>query len=159
MGCRLSRIVFGVMSPASNGESSLPNLRRAGEPWSDDEDESLVQELRDGLALDDIAEIHGRTAGAIRSRASCMVPDDKQHPTSRKARIDFLREQLAVGDYDWRTPLRSRASRSAWSPAEDDQLRRGWKTRTRLVELTETTRRSEVMVVRRLLQLGLAVDL
>jgi hypothetical protein len=147
------------MSSAGKDENDLPNLRRAGGAWSDDEDEALVQELRDGLDLDDIAEIHGRTIGAIRSRVNCMVPDDEQHPTSGKARIDFLREQLAAGDYDWRTPLHSRTRRLAWSPAEDDQLRKGWETRTPLVELADAMRRSEPMLLRRLLQLGLAADL
>jgi hypothetical protein len=147
------------MSAALDDEAAPSNLRRAWGPWSDDEDEALVQELRDGLELDGIAEIHGRSIGAIRARVNRMVPDDEQHPTKRKARIEFLREQLRAGDYDWRTPLHSRTSPLAWSLAEDDQLRGAWKSRTRLVELADTMRRSEPMLVRRLVQLGLAADL
>jgi hypothetical protein len=138
---------------------TTPNLRRGGEPWSHDEDRALVQELRDGLTLEDIAEMHGRTMGAIRSRASCMVPDDEQHPTSRKARIEWLREQLADGDYDWQTPLHARTKPYSWNVAEDDQLRNGWENGTPLVELADALRRSEPMLVRRLLQLQLAGQL
>lgn len=147
------------MSSAANDETALPNLRRAGGPWTDDEDEALVQQLRDGLDLEDISEIHGRTMGAIRSRVNSMVPDGEQYPTSRKARIEFLRKQLAAGDYDWRTPLQSPTRRLAWSPTEDDRLREGWETRTRLVELADAMRRSEAMLVRRLLHLEVAGDL
>ena len=73
-----------------------------------------MQELRDGQDLDHIAEIHGRTLGAIQARVNGMVPEGEDLPTSRKARIAWLREQLAEGSYDWQTPLEARSSKYAW---------------------------------------------
>jgi hypothetical protein len=136
-----------------------PNLRNAGGAWSDDEDETLVQELRDGLDLADIAELHGRSVGAVRSRASLMVPNDEDRPRSQKARVESLREYLAAGEHDWRTPLHVRTKRFAWTPEEERLIREAWEGRTPLVELADALRRSEPMLVRRLRELGLARDL
>lgn len=39
-----------------------------GDPWLEEEDQTLIEELADGLRIPDIAERHSRTDGAIRSR-------------------------------------------------------------------------------------------
>lgn len=147
------------MSPDVHDEVPSPNLRNAGVAWSDDEDEALVQELRDGLDLAGIAEIHGRSVGAVRSRASFMVSHDEDRPVSQKARVELLREHLAAGEYDWRSPLHAATKSVPWTPEEDQVIRAGWEDSTRLVELADALRRSEPMLVRRLLELGLAQDL
>ncbi len=41
---------------------------RQGEPWSETEDDQLIEEFKAGLKIPDIAEKHGRSNGAIRSR-------------------------------------------------------------------------------------------
>ncbi|RUA06040.1 MAG: hypothetical protein DSY88_00165 [Candidatus Poseidoniales archaeon] len=41
---------------------------RSGAPWSDEEDAALIEELANGLAIPVIADLHGRTEGAIKSR-------------------------------------------------------------------------------------------
>lgn len=40
----------------------------AGKPWSEDEDRRVVAEFDSGTTVKKIAELHGRTSGAIRSR-------------------------------------------------------------------------------------------
>ena len=147
------------MERASDEAATTSDLRNVGTPWSDTENAALVQELRDGHDLDDIAEIHGRTLGAIQARINSMVPDEEDLPTSRQARIAWLREQLTAGEYDWQTPLQARTSKYAWRAAEDDQLRKGWELATPLTELSGDLLRSEPMLVRRFIQLRIAKSL
>jgi len=49
-------------------DASQKHLRRAGQSWSEQEDEQLRQEFSRGINLQIITEIHCRTQGAIASR-------------------------------------------------------------------------------------------
>jgi ATP-dependent DNA helicase RecQ len=40
----------------------------AGAPWTEDEDRQLDEEYNSGMKISEIANIHDRTNGAIRSR-------------------------------------------------------------------------------------------
>ncbi len=44
------------------------NKRNAGASWTEEEDNSLIEEFEAGMKLSEIAKLHGRTNGAIRSR-------------------------------------------------------------------------------------------
>jgi hypothetical protein len=55
--------LFDVVIPPVQG---LPG--RHGAPWPEEENEALIEELANGLGVPDIAELHDRTEGAIRSR-------------------------------------------------------------------------------------------
>ena len=53
--------------------SSTPNHihnrpERAGSAWTDEEDARIKQEFVEGVSIKDIASLHNRTTGAIRSR-------------------------------------------------------------------------------------------
>ncbi|MGI4894308.1 MAG: hypothetical protein ACRYF3_04240 [Janthinobacterium lividum] len=110
--------------------------------WTPAEENQLAQELRDGLTVEDIADAHSRTVGAILARAAKMVPIDVES-SGRDARVEWLREELLANPaYDWndavsaartrrRDTARVRAPRTGrhWSKDEDaqilDTLRRG----------------------------------
>ena len=51
---------------SSSTTSAVP--ARAGESWTEDENDLLVEEVRAGANVEDIAQMHGRSDGAIRSR-------------------------------------------------------------------------------------------
>lgn len=135
-----------------------PNLAKAGERWTGQDHEALVRDLAADITLDEVAEAHGRTVGAMRTRASLLVPVGVDFPTGAKARTEWLRARLSEGDYDWETPL-SRAmtaSQSFCSPADDRELRQAWETCTPLPDLSQRFRASETLIVRQLILLGLA---
>lgn len=46
--------------------ASLP--KKAGRPWSEEEDSVLVERFEAGMGFAELANLHGRTDGAIRSR-------------------------------------------------------------------------------------------
>jgi hypothetical protein len=47
----------------------LKNLpKRAGKPWSENESSLLSKRLEDGIEISEIASLHKRTTGSIRSR-------------------------------------------------------------------------------------------
>src|ERR1700757_3021353 len=50
-----------------------PPMRRAGEIWTDEEHRQLVEWLREGVALDQIAEWLGRGVAAVRARMRMLV--------------------------------------------------------------------------------------
>ena len=49
-----------------NRQKELPG--RVGKSWSDGEDKSLIAEFDSGRSIDDLAQRHKRTRGAIRAR-------------------------------------------------------------------------------------------
>ena len=52
--------------PSSSRKKSLP--RNAGKPWTDIEEEKLLDEFDSGMTTSAIAKEHGRSRGAIESR-------------------------------------------------------------------------------------------
>ena len=48
---------------------------RRGSRWSEQEESQLRQEIESGVALEEVAKIHGRTSGAIQERASRLGLD------------------------------------------------------------------------------------
>ena len=46
--------------------ATLPG--KAGNPWSDEEDQVLVERFEGGMTFAELSKEHGRTAGAIKSR-------------------------------------------------------------------------------------------
>jgi len=58
-------------------------LSHLGERWSAAEYEQLVEEIRSGLTVDEIARTHGRPAGGITSACNRLLPTEQQ-PSSRQ---------------------------------------------------------------------------
>ncbi|WP_380162699.1 hypothetical protein [Kineococcus sp. R86509] len=139
--------------------------------WTRDEETRLVQELRDGLTVDDIATAHQRTALAILARASRMTPDElpaddaqaQTGPLTRAQRTEWLREQLHTNPaYDWAAHLgetrrrryaevRSLAPRTGaiWTADEDAQVLAATAAGVSNVELAAQLQRSAKSTARR----------
>lgn len=49
-------------------QQSKTTRDRAGELWTDSEDQMLIQRFRSGLSCEEIADVHGRTEVAILTR-------------------------------------------------------------------------------------------
>ncbi|MFI6626453.1 TnsA endonuclease N-terminal domain-containing protein [Streptomyces sp. NPDC050528] len=82
---------------------------RQGRAWSEAEDARLVDGVREGLTLQDLAERHGRSTGAIRARVIRLVP--QPGPADDEA-LEWLRTQLAVDPaYSWQNVLDERRRR------------------------------------------------
>jgi hypothetical protein len=55
--------------PGKSCQRKNPRAARgAGKPWDGEEDESLVADFESGTAIAELAQMHQRTEGAIRSR-------------------------------------------------------------------------------------------
>ena len=86
--------------PAIEGE----RVARAGARWTREEEEQLVVEVRGGTDLAEIAGLHGRTRGGIKSRLVRMIPDGEDVPDSEQ--LAWITARLR-GDpgFDWRAQL------------------------------------------------------
>jgi hypothetical protein len=150
--------------------------RHAGEVWSYSEQKQLVEGIRGGLIWEDIALQHGRSLGAVRSRASLMLPlpemsnldHDKDAPGATGAarpQADSVRELLAADpDYDWLTPTqqRLRQARPAsrlWTPQDETDLAAAWRQSTPLPELAARYSVGEYAIIRHLIGQRLATTL
>jgi len=67
-------------------QKNLPG--RVGKSWSDSEDKSLIAEFEGGRSIDDLAQRHKRTRGAIRARLIRLgkIKPDYLMRTPRKQR-------------------------------------------------------------------------
>jgi hypothetical protein len=58
-----------VLEKAERFERRKKNMPpKTGEPWSEDEDRTLLTQFDSGAALQEIAALHERTMGAVRAR-------------------------------------------------------------------------------------------
>ncbi|GGV12507.1 hypothetical protein GCM10010260_59040 [Streptomyces filipinensis] len=73
---------------------------RRGCAWSEEEDAQLVEGVREGLALSELAERHGRTTGGVHARLDRFV---LQSGSAVDDPLDWLRSRLAADPgYAWR---------------------------------------------------------
>ena len=104
---------------SSSTTSAIP--ARAGESWTEDENDLLVEEVRAGANVEDIAQMHGRSEGAIRSRLKKvnLVTHDSEivHLFFEGWTID----ELAGTFGDDSTALRERFIRSGINPNKPDE--------------------------------------
>ncbi|MGH7746289.1 MAG: hypothetical protein ACREQ5_16245, partial [Candidatus Dormibacteria bacterium] len=137
-----------------------PAPRRAMEKWSESEYGQLIEMLRDGLPLDDIASRLGRGVDAVASRCERLLPPDGRVPRGEADLV--LRAYLAGNpDYDWRAGLRAESGRRGqfyWDCTADTVLRDGWERTRPLAELVAAAGASELEVAARLVELGIAVS-
>ncbi|MFD9965029.1 hypothetical protein [Amycolatopsis sp. NPDC058986] len=133
-------------------------VRRAGEIWTEEDNQLLIEGLRTGLQLEEIAARLRRGTAAVGSHCRQLMPPGERRTAA--AAEQWLRAQLADDpDFDWRAQLRAAAERTGsfyWDTAADDTVRSGWEQRRPLAELVAATGASELEVARRTLQLGLA---
>lgn len=131
--------------------------------WTPEEETRLVQELRDGLTIEDIATAHQRTPTAVLARTSRLAPEDLDLRT-RAERTKWLREQLLANpDYDWLAPLtatrrrqqqetRAKAPRNGavWTTAEDEQALTAAAAGVSIRDLAAQLQRSTKSTARRI---------
>lgn len=102
-------------TPAGAQHAVMP-LSRLGEKWSTKEYAQLVEEIRSGLTVDEIAQAHGRPASGITAACNRLLPAE-QRPSSRQhapaALSRYLHEHPDVPLTIRPTPKR-RPRRSPW---------------------------------------------
>ena len=82
------------------------DARRVGEKWSEPEYGRLIESLRNGLPLEDIAERLRRDVDAVASRCQRLLPPGYR---VRRREADLVLRTYLANDpvYDWRAGLRS----------------------------------------------------
>lgn len=128
---------------------------RVGVPWTEEETDRLIDGLREGLTVEEIADAVGRTATAIRSRIRLLVPQEA--PSKSLERLAWLRVRLREGPYDWRPYFAARVPQPLWSEGRREVLRQAWADGAPgLAQLSADLQFSEQVLVRELIRLGLA---
>ncbi len=142
---------------ASRDGRQRPSPARAGEAWSDVENTQLVDGVRRGWSVAELATAHGRSRSAVMAQLARMAPKgDGAVPVSRSARAEWLRVRLAADpEYDWRGALRGWL-RAYWSAEDDAGLRAGWDDGVDLVTLARRFGVAESGIHTRLVVLGLS---
>ncbi|MFJ9371397.1 hypothetical protein ACIRRA_44335 [Nocardia sp. NPDC101769] len=133
------------------------NSHHAYELWTDERNVELVEMLRAGLELAEIAERAGRSTSAVLGQLRKLIP--LGYRVRQGGTEEMVRQLLASPAYDWRAPLRARADRANqvyWDQQMNELLRQGWEQARSLQEITETLGASELDVARQLMRLGLA---
>lgn len=133
---------------------------RSGAPWSDSEHELLVDGLRNGLVLEDIAAQLGRSLKAVHGRLLYLVPAQAQ--VAAREREQWLREQLALTGVDWQAVIREHyRSRgwTYWTQHDEQALLDAWQRHTPLAEVAAQFATSELATAKALIQQNLATDL
>jgi hypothetical protein len=127
---------------------------RARDAWSDAENMRLVEGIRQGLSVVELAAAHRRSRRAISRQVEGYLPAGVK--LGGVAAVEWLRTQLARdAGYDWRGPLRARR-RTYWSVEDDAELRAGWDARTDLPLVARELGVSEMAAHRRLVRLRLS---
>ncbi|MFI9638118.1 hypothetical protein ACIHAX_36075 [Nocardia sp. NPDC051929] len=134
--------------------------RRAYELWTDERNIELVELLRSGLPVEQIAEQAGRSVSAIRGQCRKLLPP--HYRISDSTAVPTLRTLLASPDFDWRESLRERHRRARsvyWDSEMTTGLRQAWTDARPLPEICEEFDASEIEVARQLMRLDLAENM
>ncbi|WP_284741733.1 hypothetical protein [Amycolatopsis sp. RTGN1] len=146
------------MSTNSQDTTSEPAPQRAGATWSAQDSSTLLDGLRNGVPLDDLAETLQRRVSAVQARCKKMLPPELQTTVLRADADVVLRGLLASDpDFDAEANLDHNTARR-WNPERDEILTQGWKDRRPLAELVDAVPASEIDIAGRLIRLGLAAD-
>ncbi len=62
------RALFNAAALLKNSKDALPGLANQGNAWTGDEDNQLKEAFTNGIKISQLAKVHQRTPGAIRSR-------------------------------------------------------------------------------------------
>jgi len=135
-----------------DAEEELP--ARGRESWSDAESAQLVEGVRQGRSVAELAAAHGRSRRAVTRQLEGFVPTRVK--LGGEAAVGWLRDQLARdAGYEWRGPLRAR--RRVYRSGEDDaELRAAWESAADLPLVASELSVSETAAHRRLVRLRLS---
>lgn len=136
---------------------------RAGQPWLAAECRRLVEQVRVGKSVTELAAEFGRTDGAIRARCHMLLPPERRaEANSKRLAVQLLGIELHNDpDYDWEEHLRAHAAaahRLYWSEAMDSALLEGWQQRASWEELTAATGAEDREVAQRLKRRGVVAS-
>lgn len=136
---------------------------RAGQPWTTAECRRLVEQVRAGKQVMELAAEFGRTDGAIRSRCHMLLPPERRaEGNSKRLAVELLGLELHRDpDYDWERHLRAHAvaaGRPYWSEAMDSALLEGWQRGASWDELVAATGAAEREVARQLKRRGIVAS-
>jgi len=140
------------MTEGRNRETS-----RGGTEWSDTENGQLVDGLRRGWSVEELARAHSRSEHAVTRQVEAMVPAVRA--LRGAVAVGWLRARLVEdAGYDWRAELRSRRSRVYWSAEDDAALRAAWDAGEDLPAVADRFGLGEMAVHRRLVALKLSAS-
>lgn len=156
----LSDVLASVSSVSDDGQETDPEPapHRAGAAWSPQDTATLVDGLRNGVPLDDLAVTLQRTVGAIQARCKKMLPPELQTTVLRADADLVLRDKLATDpEFDAAANLDANLPRK-WTTERDEVLIQGWENRRSMAELVTAVGTSEIDIAGRFIRLGLAAD-
>ncbi|MGW4071399.1 hypothetical protein [Nocardia grenadensis] len=136
---------------------------RAGQPWLTAECRRLVEQVRAGRSVMELAAEFGRTDGAIQARCHMLLPPERRaEANSKRLAVQLLGIELhSDPDYDWERHLRAHATaagRLYWSEAMDSALLEGWQRGASWDELVAATGAAEREVAQRLKRRGIVAS-
>ncbi|UUV32308.1 hypothetical protein NQK81_02315 [Amycolatopsis roodepoortensis] len=147
------------MSAADDHETATgPAPHRAGAAWSPQDTATLLDGLRNGVPVDDLAETLQRTTSAIQARCKNMLPPDIQTTVLRAEADLVLRDRLATDpEFDPAANLDANLRRK-WNTERDEILIQGWGNSRPMAELVAAVDATEIDIAGRCIRLGLAPD-
>lgn len=86
--------------PDVSGTPGPSRPSRSGQPWAEEDYQTLVRLCRDGADLDTIAHVLGRRDTSVLERARRMLPVDERGLPRDRA-LTQLRRRLEDDGYDW----------------------------------------------------------
>lgn len=136
---------------------------RAGEPWLTAECRRLVEQVRAGKSVLELAAEFGRTDEAIRARCRMLLPPERRAArNSKRMAVVMLAEELRNDpEYDWEQQLIAHATAAGtlyWSEAMDSALLEGWQRGASWDELIQATGVGEREMANRLKRRGLVAS-
>jgi|GEM_PF-3764626 len=134
--------------------------RRAYEWWTDERNIELVELLRTGMPVEQIADHAGRSVLAIKGQCRKLIPLHVR--ATDTTAVDILRTLLTAPDFDWRESLRERHRRARsvyWDSDMNARLRQAWAAALSLETISEEFAASEIEVARQLMRLDLAENM
>ena len=118
----------------------------------------MLDGLRNGVPLDDLAQTLQRRTSAVQARCKKMLPPELQARVLRAEADLVLREKLATDpEFDAAANLDANLVRK-WTAERDEILTQGWKYRRPMVELVAEADVTEIDIAGRCIRLGLAAD-
>lgn len=152
-----------IMTPEETRDDATGVPARVGNYWEIADYSTLVDGLRDGRPLDDIAADLERTRTAVAARLALLIPEDADVARRPFDRELWLRAALNTpGGYAWCAVLRTHYTARGmhlWTAEDDALLRTAWQQRTPLAELVAQLGLPELRIVNRCIQLDLAESL
>lgn len=134
------------MSASENRNNSSARPEHTGASWSPEEDRQLYLETRQGLSVEAVAHVHGRTAGAIRARQLRLGLRDEHSRQLIEPLPDFRPVPGRKISGHRRGDTAEAPAPLPFKPTEDRKTRR-WSLEEDRLLYDETARRQDVSTI------------